>query len=355
MWLRMFATSRRLIFCAALGATLVAGSAAPKKSITKGRPTPAAATNPAPAAPLLQFTAPPPPSQDEPAASYPRPPSNWLEVQVELARRAFSGGSIDGLRGPQSLAALRAFQRSEDIPETGELDDETADALQLTAPALLTVTITAEELATLQPLATTWLGKSEQTTLAHETALELAAERSHASPNLLKRLNPEIDWTAVTPDTPLVLPHVGRIGIAGKAAKLHIGLAAHELEATDENDHVIAHFPVSIAKHVEKRPVGELHVTVIAPDPNYTFDPAVFPESEEAQTLGRKLILPPGPNNPVGAAWIGLDRPGYGMHGTPEPEKVGRTESHGCFRLANWDARTLLDLAWVGLPVEVEP
>nr|WP_237023456.1 L,D-transpeptidase [Lacunisphaera limnophila] len=75
----------------------------------------------------------------------------------------------------------------------------------------------------------------------------------------------------------------------------------------------------------------------------------------EAQELGRRLIIPPGPNNPVGVAWIGLDRTGYGIHGTPEPEKVGRTESHGCFRVANWDARTLLRLAWTGLPVTVDP
>ena len=106
---------------------------------------------------------------------------------------------------------------------------------------------------------------------------------------------------------------------------------------------------------VEKRPVGELHITVIIPNPNYTFDPEVFPESAEAKELGRKLIIPPGPNNPVGLAWIGLDRTGYGIHGTPEHEKVGRTESHGCFRLANWDALALLQLASVGLPVIVEP
>ena len=87
---------------------------------------------------------------------------------------------------------------------------------------------------------------------------------------------------------------------------------------------------------------------VVAPNPDYTWDPAVFTESPEAKELGRKLIIPPGPNNPVGLAWIGLDRPGYGMHGTPEPEKVGRTESHGCFRLANWDAARVKDLVSVG-------
>ena len=98
-----------------------------------------------------------------------------------------------------------------------------------------------------------------------------------------------------------------------------------------------------------------LRVTVAIPNPDYTFDPALFPESTEARGLDRKLSIPPGPNNPVGVAWIGLDLPGYGIHGTPNPEHVGRTESHGCFRLANWDARTLLSLVWVGMPVTVEP
>ena len=95
-------------------------------------------------------------------------------------------------------------------------------------------------------------------------------------------------------------------------------------------------------------------MTVVVRDPNYTFDPDVFPESPEGRELARKLILPPGPNNPVGVAWIGLDLPGYGIHGTPDPENVGRTESHGCFRLANWDARALLKLTWVGLTVVVD-
>ena len=82
---------------------------------------------------------------------------------------------------------------------------------------------------------------------------------------------------------------------------------------------------------------------------------SVFPESPEARELKTKLVLPPGPNNPMGVAWISLDKPGYGIHGTPSPEQVGRTESHGCFRLANWNAEYLLKLAWVGMPVYVEP
>ena len=111
----------------------------------------------------------------------------------------------------------------------------------------------------------------------------------------------------------------------------------------------------SIARKVEKRPVGELKVVRLAPNPNYRFDPEIFKESPEARKIGRKLMIPPGPNNPVGTAWIGLSRTGYGIHGTPHPVDVGRTESHGCFRLANWNAEFLVQAAWVGMPVFVEP
>jgi lipoprotein-anchoring transpeptidase ErfK/SrfK len=140
-----------------------------------------------------------------------------------------------------------------------------------------------------------------------------------------------------------------------KAAFLRIYLSRRVLEAYDSETNVLAHFPVSIARRVEKRPVGQLHIQTVAPNPNYVFNPDIFPESAEAKTLGRKLVLPPGPNNPVGAVWIGLDRSGYGIHGTPMPEEVGRTESHGCFRLANWNAEFLVKLVWVGMPVWVEP
>lgn len=294
---------------------------------------------------------------EEPEVAIPAlpPVRDWLEVQVELSRRGFSCGSIDGVRGPQSVAALSAFQRNEGLSETGELDASTRAVLLLTSPALTQHTFTAEELEQLLPVPDTWLGKSEQSVLAYATALEFAGERYRVSPKFLTKLNPGVDWAGVSPGTTIQVPAVEWLKPATKAALLHVRLAEHVLEATDETGRIIAHFPVSIARNVEKRPVGELHITVVIPNPNYTFDPEVFTESAEAKELGRKLIIPPGPNNPVGVAWIGLDRPGYGIHGTPEPEKVGRTESHGCFRLANWDARALLQLVKVGLPVIVEP
>jgi len=315
---------------------------------------PPPAETPAPAEPVAEVAEPP---SVAPAPAYEgKPVASWLEAQIELARRGFSSGSIDGVGGAQSAAALKAFQEAKRLPVTGVLDAATREGLSLTAPPLTETAIATEDLARLQPLSETWLGKSEQSALDYETALELIAERAHASPALIRRLNPQVDWTQpLLPGTTLTVPAVGRVAIKGEAAKLHVRLAERVLQVRDAADRLLAHFPVSIARKVEKRPLGELRVIIAIANPDYTFDPAVFPESEEAQTLRRKLILPPGPNNPVGVAWIGLDRPGYGIHGTPKPEQVGRTESHGCFRLANWDAQTLLPLAWTGLTVVVDP
>jgi lipoprotein-anchoring transpeptidase ErfK/SrfK len=287
--------------------------------------------------------------------NYPRPVRTAFELQVALASQGISSGSFDGVIGPQTRAALRSFQQKEHLPITGELDPTTRQALILTNPSTASYVVTTNDLSRLQPLSPTWLGKSQQSALEYETILELVSEKSQANPALVRRLNPGLDWTSVSAGTAIELPNVCSSPPKTRAAYIVIRLADKSLEAWDENTNLLAHFPCSIARQVEKRPVGELHVSVIAPHPNYTFDPAIFPESAEAQELKTKLVLPPGPNNPVGTAWIGLDKPGYGIHGTPSPEKVGRTESHGCFRLANWNAEYLLRLVAVGTPVYVQP
>jgi len=289
------------------------------------------------------------------ATEFPRPVRNLLEAQIALARRAISPGSIDGAIGSQTRAALATFQRSEQLLETGKLDTNTRSQLTLDGPLLTDYTVTTNDLSRLQPLGKTWLEKSRQSALDYETILELVAEKSHAHPVLVQKLNPGVDWTNVVAGTLLKIPDVNYPESVNKAAFVIIHLSEKFLEAFDTETNLLAHFPCSIAAKVEKRPVGELRVIVIAPNPNYTVNPELFPESAELQAIGHKLILPPGPNNPVGVAWIGLDKPGYGLHGTPVPEQVGRTESHGCFRLANWDAEYLVKLVWIGMPVEVVP
>ncbi len=289
------------------------------------------------------------------SADFPRPVRDTLEAQVALARRAISPGSIDAASGSQTRAAITAFQRAQKLSETAALDADTRPLLTLAAPWLTNYTVTTNDLARLQPLGKTWLAKSAQSAMEYETILELVAESAHAHPLLIQKLNPGVSWTNVAAGTVLKIPDVRYPDPADKAAQVIIHLSGKFLEAFDAETNLLLHCPCSIAAKVEKRPVGELHVAVVAPHPNYTFNPEVFPESPEAQAIGRKLILQPGPNNPVGVAWIGLDKPGYGMHGTPAPEQVGRTESHGCFRLANWDAEYLVKLVWVGLPVTVVP
>ena len=346
--------------------------ASPRPQLTS--PPPVVVTVPAPAIPtsppavIVRTTAPPavivtapPPVEvrSRPPVPrngvYPRSVQNAFEAQVALDRQVISPGCIDGVMGSQTHAALATFQKKMGLPRTGSLDADTRARLLLDTPPVMDWTVTSGDLAALQPLSATFLGKSQQSALAYETILELAAENSRASQSFIRQLNPGVAWAAVRAGTVLAVPDSSYPEPRAKAAFVTIRLEARTLEAWDAQSNLLAHFPCSIAAKVDKRPVGELHVAVIAPNPNYTFNPEVFPESSEAQALGRKLILPPGPNNPVGVAWIGLDRPGYGIHGTPSPEQVGRTESHGCFRLANWNAAYLLQLAWVGLPVRVEP
>ena len=288
-------------------------------------------------------------------SQFPRPAQNVFEAQLALARMGISPGSLDGVAGWRTRQALVAYQQKENLPVTGEPDTSTRGQLLLATPPFTNYTVTGDDLARLRSLGTTWLEKSQQDRLDYETILEMVAERAQSHPHLIQRLNPSVDWSNIVAATSLVIPNAERPAVREKAALARIHLEERILQVFGENTNLLGHFPCSIAAFAEKRPVGELHVATVALNPNYTFDPENFPESTEARQLNRKLILPPGPNNPVGTVWIGLDKPGYGIHGTPRPEQVGRAESHGCFRLANWNAEYFSQLVWVGMPVFVEP
>jgi len=278
-----------------------------------------------------------------------------LEVQLALVRHGISPGSLDGLMGPQTRAAVNAWYRQQGRAFGTESNSITELRRCLSAAPLTNYVVRSNDLARLLPVGKTWLSKSQQERLDYETVLELVAEQTQSHPNLLRQLNPGIDWNNVVAGTRIRIPNSESPPPNQKAAFIKIFLESRTLEAFDSDTNLLAHFPCSIAQRVDKRPLGQMRVAVTAPNPNYTFDPEVFPESAEARELGQKLLLPPGPNNPVGTVWIGLDRPGYGIHGTPRPEEVGRTESHGCFRLANWNAEYLLRLVSIGTAVFVEP
>jgi lipoprotein-anchoring transpeptidase ErfK/SrfK len=277
-----------------------------------------------------------------------------LRLQVELDRLGFSPGCIDGKSGSQTTEALRAWQRQQGLRDRGAWDETVSNRFAGVTNYLADYVVTSGDLAGLAPVPKTWLEKSVVPAMAYETVREKLAEKFHAKESLLQLLNPKLEWPSPPAGSVVVVPNAdsGQERLP-KASRLEVNIDRKYIEAFDSQGRIIAHFPCSIAQKVEKRPRGETSIVVVAPNPNYTFDPELFADDPEVASIHSKLIIPPGPNNPVGVAWIGLGLPGYGMHGTPRPEDIGHTESHGCFRLQNWNAQRLIKIVSVGLPVTV--
>ena len=208
--------------------------------------------------------------------------------------------------------------------------------------------------------------KARLARMGYESVKEMFAERGHLSPRALERMNPGVDWERVKPGLKLVIPDFPSIEeelAAGgrarpnapkrpQAARVKISLSRFEVAAYDAAGRILALFPCSIAKDKSKLPPhGALKVTSYIANPNYTYKPDSVPRGGRAP----RHVFPSGPNCPVGVAWMGLNLPGYGIHGTPVPETIGRAESHGCFRLSNWNAARLYAMCKSGTTVVVEP
>ena len=273
-----------------------------------------------------------------------------LSWQIQLDGLGFSPGLIDGNPGAKTHLAMREFQRLKELPVTGELDSSLRETIPLW-PAIRTYVVLAADLADVAPAPKGWLEKSRLDRLRYPSLEELVAEKFHTSRACLARLNPGLKMSDLKVGDKLkvpnitdgatiysYVPHPDRIDI--NLSEKVIRLSAH--------GKLIALFHCSIAKDKAKLPSGDARVTVISVNPNYTFDPAKWPD---VHGIDHKLLIPPGPRNPVGLCWIGLSLPGYGMHGSPTPELIGKTGSHGCFRLTNWDALRLSRLVAIGTPV----
>lgn len=289
----------------------------------------------------------------------PPPPSRAInttvELQIALARSGFSPGSIDGAMGTQTRQAIRAFQESLTLPATGEWAPPISEHLRIEEPVYAYMEVTAAALSKLTSVPGNWRARGELPHLGYHSILEMVAEKSATDPDLIRSLNPELNWAALSPGSRIMAPLVPPYRIEEKIGEIQIHLQARQLQAFDTSGNLIFHCPVSIAREIAKRPVGELLVTVRVENPNYTFNPNILTAAAKREGITKKFIIQPGPNNPVGTVWLGLNRPSYGIHGTPAPEKVGRTESSGCFRLANWNAESLLPATEVGTPVIVLP
>lgn len=274
--------------------------------------------------------------------------------QVALERIHFSCGFIDGDQGMRTQRMLRAFQTSRGLPTSGFLDPATREAIGEPGEPFLNYTVTQDDIDSIMPKPSGWLAKSQAKRMGYNDIWEMLAEKFHCTRGYLKALNREIKDKPVA-GSEMIGPKVFPASPLPHAASLRILLSETSIEALDANGKIIAFFPCSIAKDKNKRPNGVLTVKSVVPNPDYTFDPALFGEDAKAQGLTKKLTIPPGPRNPVGTTWIGLSLPGYGIHGTPAPEQISATQSHGCFRLANWNAEKVLKMVKVGTPVDVQP
>ena len=311
--------------------------------------------------PLLHSNLPPPTSSLAPRSSplVPRPLSfrQIIAIQTLLDRRNFSCNCADGRIGFRTRAALRAWQEARGLPPTSQPDAATLADLGDMDHVFTNYTVTAEDHTQLTQNPTTWLGRSQVQRLGYTTILEAVAERGHATQQAIRDLNPQVTaWPDPPAGTVLAIPDVNppANGKPPHAARIRISIGGKLVRVYDGADKQIAQFPCSIARDPKKREPCEISVAAIAPNPNYVFDPALFSEDPESASIPGKLLIPPGPRNPVGVAWVGLSKTGYGMHGTPKPEDIGKTESHGCFRLANWNALKLLRMVEIGTPVSVE-
>ena len=292
-----------------------------------------------------------PPTADKTAGSDAAPPPAAsdpaiVKLQILLDRAGASPGVIDGFDGDNVRKAVRAFETMAGLTADGTIDADMLAKLETTEPVIGSYTITDEDVADIvAPTPNDYAEKAKRDFLGYSRVTEELGERFHMDEDLLRALNPAAQWTAGE----VVAVAAYGPNKEGKVVHIEADKSDRQVRGYAADGTLLVAYPATIGSEDNPSPTGTHLVDAVVTMPNYTYNPDVnFTQGDNT----KKLIIPPGPNGPVGSTWIDLTEPTFGIHGTPEPSKIDKTNSHGCVRLTNWDAGELAKMVAPGVPVD---